>query len=88
MAFFPQHCGSRSTPFSNRRSKARTQIGDEVAQMQFRGDLRGLGDHQVDPVGQSLAQGGPGGIGRGIAEQVEVFDLLFDLAGHIPRIPG
>jgi len=69
------------------------QVGNQFRRGQFRRDIGGFGGHQVDAVGERLAQGG-GGLGGGnSAQAAEGFELFFNPAvGHesillLPRIP-
>ena len=69
------------------------QVGEHFGRGQFRRDVGGFGGHQVDAVGERLAQGGGGCGGGTSAQAAEGFELFFNPAvGHesnllFPRIP-
>jgi hypothetical protein len=54
------------------------QVGHEVAKGQFGGELGGLGHHQIDAIGQRLAQGSGGFFAGGLAKESQALDLRFD----------
>ena len=56
------------------------EIGEEVWETQLGGHFGGFGDDQVDTVRKGLLEGDGGLGGGGVAEEIEAFDLSFDLA--------
>lgn len=56
------------------------QIGQEFVDPHLGGDFGGLGDHQVDAVGQGFPEGNGGLVRASLAQTVERLDFGFDLA--------
>jgi len=84
MAFLAQHCGSDFSGFSKKRSKALQQVGDELLQVEFAGEVGGFGNDEVVSVRERLTKGIDTRSFRSIAHRVELGDLGFELvlSGH------
>ena len=74
MAFLPQHCGLRQQPVEGAE-----QVGDQLHQAHLARHFGRLGDNQVDPVGQALAQRHHRVSRCALQQQTEPLHLLFDL---------
>ena len=88
MAFLPQHWGSRSAPFSSRRSKARRRSGIRSRICISAAIFAAFATTRSTRSAVARRSAIPCLFGRGIAEPVQLFDLQFDFARHIPRFPG
>ena len=91
IAFFPQHCGSRSTGFSKSRSKARTRSGITSricsSAATFAAFATTSPTRSFSPFRTAAAAAAPGPASR---DPAEMLDFFFDLpVCHLPpRIPA